>query len=152
MAIATLLLLPLVVLSLVPSLFSFPWGMTFLLFEVSPDYFRRSASIGRPQHGVHSLDTRHSLGPRDVVRRYLGLVSPVCCGRAARGANIWPFRRGLHLFFFIAPQGAYYWAVSVHYSLALKSWSHTAKMLQYHHALIPEFITSWYQKMMGLCT
>ena len=24
--------------------------------------------------------TRHTLGPRDAVRRYLGLVSPVCCG------------------------------------------------------------------------
>ena len=33
--------------------------------------------------GVHSRvvpPTRHSLGPRDAVRRYLGLVSPVCCG------------------------------------------------------------------------
>ena len=28
--------------------------------------------------------TRHSLGPRDAVRRYLGLVSPVCCVGAER--------------------------------------------------------------------
>ena len=37
--------------------------------------------------GVHSRvvpPTRHTLGPRDAVRRYLGLVSPVCCGCAVR--------------------------------------------------------------------
>ena len=28
--------------------------------------------------------TQHTLGPRDAVRRYLRLVSPVCCGRDAR--------------------------------------------------------------------
>ena len=37
--------------------------------------------------GVHSRvvpPTQHTLGPRDAVRRYLRLVSPVCCGRDAR--------------------------------------------------------------------
>ena len=53
------------------------WSILF--YPVVP--FDYSLQAGRS--GVHSRvvpSTRHTLGPRDAVRRYLGLVSPVCCG------------------------------------------------------------------------
>ena len=52
---------------------------SILFYPVVP--FDYSLQAGRS--GVHSRvvpSTRHTLGPRDAVRRYLGLVSPVCCG------------------------------------------------------------------------
>ena len=60
---------------------SYPY---FCFFFLRYHLITSGGSIGSPQHGVHSLDTRHSLGPRDVVPRYLGLVSPVCCAGAVR--------------------------------------------------------------------
>ena len=57
------------------------WSILF--YPVVP--FDYSHQAGRS--GVHSRvvpSTQHTLGPRDAVRRYLRLVSPVCCGRDAR--------------------------------------------------------------------
>ena len=78
--------------------------------------FDYSLQAGRS--GVHSRvvpSTRHTLGPRDAVRRYLGLVSPVCCGCDVRvEPRSGPLGQdGIdYLFFFtIAPYGAYYRAV-----------------------------------------
>ena len=53
--------------------------------------------------------TQHTLGPRDAVRRYLRLVSPVCCGRDARvEPRNGHFGQDVIIFFFtIAPYGAF---------------------------------------------
>ncbi len=88
------------------------WSILF--YPVVP--FDYSLQAGRP--GVHSRvvpSTRHTLGPRDAVRRYLGLVSPVCCGCAVRvEPRSGPLGQdGIDFFFTIAPYGAYYRAVRV---------------------------------------
>ena len=54
--------------------------------------------------------TRHTPGPGDAVRRYLRLVSPVCCGRDGFvEPRIGPLGQdGIDYFFFtIAPYGAF---------------------------------------------
>ena len=82
------------------------WSILF--YPVVP--FDYSHQAGRS--GVHSRvvpSTQHTLGPRDAVRRYLRVVSPVCCGCDARvEPRNGHFGQDVIIFFFtIAPYGAF---------------------------------------------